>query len=482
MRIAIIGLGCSGTLVLRSLVDLLQEDDPIELLLFESETQLGAGLPYGRVFNHDSFLLNMQTSTLGADPRRPREFVEWLAGRAPSSEIDSSSYVERTRMGDYLAHLLQKSLASLQRLRIRYEIVREEVGDIHVRGKEYSLFSGTQTYTVDRVILAVGHLKKRERITRSPRYIANPYHDLARVQAIPVNARVGVIGTKLTAVDIAILLRSRGIGQIALFSGSGRLPLIRGVRPAEQQLPAVPKPEGRSLRAFVRSIRQQLAAHGAPAEYSGFMSGLSEAARIERELEQAQSSRLWHTLLDESKEFIDDYWQKLSAFHKRLFLRKYQGLWMSYRHPMPPANARKIAAMLRDGSLQVHGGYRGVTEHADGTLTVQVRDTALELDYLIDASGTPADVRDIDSRLLHNLMRAGIVSRCEFGGIEVDPATHRLRPSSGIYAIGHLTRGRLFYVSALERLALHASVIAGDVLLAMETQAQELQQPIAEIA
>ncbi|MDP9650914.1 FAD/NAD(P)-binding protein, partial [Paraburkholderia caledonica] len=123
------------------------------------------------------------------------------------------------------------------------------------------------------------------------------------------------------------------------------------------------------------------------------------AVRLVQELEQASAPRLWHALLDETKHFIDDFWQELSPFHKRLFLRKYQGLWMSYRHPMPPSNARKIAAMLADRSLEVHSGYRGALAGPDAQLTVRAGDQEVIADYLIDASGTPADVREIDSPL-----------------------------------------------------------------------------------
>jgi uncharacterized NAD(P)/FAD-binding protein YdhS len=120
--------------------------------------------------------------------------------------------------------------------------------------------------------------------------------------------------------------------------------------------------------------------------------------------------------------------------------------------------------MLADRSLTVHSGYRGALAGPDAQLTVRAGDQEVIVDYLIDASGTPADVREIDSPLLANLLRNGIVARCEFGGIECEPATHRVRPLLNVYVIGQLTRGRIFYVSAVERLAVHASVIAADVM------------------
>ncbi|TKC78939.1 hypothetical protein FAZ69_31360 [Trinickia terrae] len=474
MRIAIVGLGSSGTLVLRAIADRLSEGSPVEILMFENQKELGAGVPYGRAFNDERFILNMQASLLGAHPERPDEFIDWLSHRFPG-RVDATDYVERTHMGGYLADVLEASLAKLRALRIRHEVVRDEIGDMQVRGNEYLLFGATQTYTVDRVVLAMGHLRKRERVAGGRRYIANPYHALDAVRAIPPDARVGIVGSKLTAVDIALLLHEQGVRQVAMFSGSGRLPLVRGKRLPEHELPVARPPAESSLRAFVRAIREYLDAAGASAEYAGFVTEKDEAARLERELEQAGAPRLWHALLDETKHFIDAYWLRLSPFHKRLFLRKYQGLWMSYRHPMPPSNARTIARMLREGSLRIHGGYRGATPEPDGTLTVAMRDAHVTVDYLIDASGTPADVREIDSPLLDNLLRSRIVARCEFGGIECDPATHRIRPLSNVYVIGQLSRGRVFYVSALERLSIHAKVIAADLTHSLAASTEELR-------
>ncbi|WP_429392300.1 FAD/NAD(P)-binding protein [Robbsia andropogonis] len=479
MRIAIIGLGCSGTMVLRAIADRLREGDPIEIRLFESQKEVAAGIPYGAAFNDDCFVLNMQTSLLGAHPQRPEEFMDWLAGQSPSV-VDGTDYIARTRMGGYLASVLQASMARLRQLGIACEIVRDEVCDMQVRGNEYLLFGTTQTYTADRVVLAPGHLKKRKPEGSGKRYIANPYHALHLVRAIPPNAKVGIVGSKLTAVDMAILLREQGGRRISMFSGSGRLPLVRGVRPPEDRLPVVRRPKGASLRSFLKAIRDQVRTMQAPAEYEAFLSGRDEAVRLAHELEQASAPRLWHALLDETKHFIDDFWQELSPFHKRLFLRKYQGLWMSYRHPMPPSNARKIAGMLADGSLTVHSGYRGASACPDGQLTVRAGDQEVIVDYLIDASGTPADVREIDSPLVANLLRNGIVARCEFGGIECEPATHRVRPLSNVYVIGQLTRGRIFYVSAIERIAIHALVIAADLMRAVTERTGTRLEEVAD--
>jgi uncharacterized NAD(P)/FAD-binding protein YdhS len=160
MRIAIIGLGCSGTLVFRAIADRLREGDQVEIMLFESQKEVAAGLPYGAAFNDDCFVLNMQTSLLGAHPERPQEFMDWLAGQSPGV-VDGTDYTARTRMGGYLASVLQASMARLRQLGITFEIVHDEVGDMQVRGNEYLLFSTTQTYTAVRVVLAPGHLNMR---------------------------------------------------------------------------------------------------------------------------------------------------------------------------------------------------------------------------------------------------------------------------------------------------------------------------------
>jgi uncharacterized NAD(P)/FAD-binding protein YdhS len=479
-RIAIVGMGCSGTLALRALASRLHRNDRVEILLFEQSGEPGPGLPYGRRYGDECFILNMQSSLLGANLKNEREFIEWLEERSVSLKDDASLYVQRSLMGDYLRDLLHKSLARLDELNIGYAVISNEVTDIRKTVSAYEIISNGFTHHVDHIVLAVGHLKKRSPFPGNERYIANPYHELDAIKNIPRDARIGILGTKLTAVDIALLLHKNGFEKISMFSKSGTLPLVRGSRQTEYEAPEPDKPETYTLSAFLRALRHKLNALG-DSEYEGFISARDEYSRLRKEIRQSTQIRKWHALLDRSKDFIDDFWLNLSTFKKRLFLRKYQGMWMSYRHPMPLANARKICQLLGDRLLSVHSGYASMRYLNEcQAFEVTVDEGPISVDYVIDATGTPVELRKIDSVLIGNMLRREIIVQCEFGGVQIDPRTHQLENSRGIFVIGHLTRGTIFYVSAVERLLVHADVIASQIAGAFRSASNEIRHGLHE--
>ena len=91
-------------------------------------------------------------------------------------------------------------------------------------------------------------------------------------------------------------------------------------------------------------------------------------------------------------------------------------------------------------------------------------DFPLEPHYIIDASGSSLDVDKIDSHLFDNLNKSGFIKKHAYGGIEIDTRSFELDGNSGVYAIGQLTQGPIFYVSAIERIVVHSKVIAKNIV------------------
>lgn len=480
--IAIIGMGCSGTLVLRALTARLHQDEAVEILMFEQSGEFGPGIPYGHQHGDDCFILNMQSSLLGANLSNEREFFEWLERKSINLTDEASLYVQRTLMGEYLKDVFKESLARLDGLNIRYRLIKDEVRELKKEADAYEIGVRDFSYRADHIVLAVGHQKKTTPFPGNERYIANPYHALEAIKNIPRDARIGILGTKLTAVDMALLLHKHGFENIAMFSKSGSLPLVRGSRQTEYHAPEPDKPELHRLSSFLRSFRRQLGAMNEQ-EYDGFVSGRNEHARLRKEIRQAAGIRKWHALLDRSKDFIDEFWLNLSAFKKHLFLRKYQGMWMSYRHPMPLKNAHKITQLLGDRLLSVYSGYVSMAFDSElQAFRVAVDGEPLTVDYVIDATGTPVELLKIDSPLIQNLLQQSFIAQCEFGGARIDPDTYRLQGQDNIFAIGQLTRGTIFYVSAIERLLVHAEVIASQLVASntkSESKAKEEEKSFA---
>ena len=70
-KIAIIGMGASGTLVLRELSEALSGSDSVEILLFEMQNEIGPGIPYSTSSSDDAFLINMRSFQMSLDKNNP---------------------------------------------------------------------------------------------------------------------------------------------------------------------------------------------------------------------------------------------------------------------------------------------------------------------------------------------------------------------------------------------------------------------------
>jgi len=461
-RIAIIGGGCSGTLVTQALSRAAHHAGISEVLLFDEAGGFGPGLPYGQDTNDGEFILNMASSLLSVDANQPDGFDRWLECAGNASAGGQGAYVRRSLMGAYLQHVARQAEDALAARGVKLVRIAQAVTDIERGASGFQVATAHHAWPVDQVVLATGHLKKRSPFPGVAHYHANPYHDLGAIKAaLPRNARIGILGTKLTAIDMALLLGRLGVERIHMYSHSGQLPLVRGAVPAVPPVRPRPRYAGDTLSGFLRWFRQSGPyAH----EYPGLMTIRDPLARIGREIAAAQSVRDWQWQLDATKDDIDRCWTALRPDQKRRFFRKYQGLWMSYRHPMPLDNARKVQALLESGRLTVHSGYRA-TQLAVGRpgFCVAMAGGTLELDGILDATGVAGNLARIDSPLLENLIDRGLIRQHEFGGIAVDAQNLQVAGQPGLFAIGALTQGALFYVSAIERLALHAQCVAGQL-------------------
>lgn len=422
-------MGASGTLILRELSNLLPSNSDVEITIFESSGTLGSGMPYGDKTNVDCFLLNMRSWLLGANSNNIMEFEQWMEKN--NIKDVSYPYLPRSVYGRYLQDLASQAISNLRNKNIAVNIVKAEIIDLDVKNANYTITTNVGCkYIVQNVILALGHLQNKYENACNKNYIANPYHNLEKIAEINSDSVVGILGTKLTAVDIAIYLRKLGVRKICMFSKSGLLPQTQQDNVTTNMAKFI-QPKKYSLRAFFKDYMLQT------------------------------KGIFYQPFLDSSKYFIDKYWCNLSAFQKRLFSNKYRGWWMSHRHPMPAFNSKKINDMLEDKSLGIYKGYKNFTFHQNqNVFNVELDRETVKVDYVIDASGASANVTALDSKLVQNLLAKNIVTACEFGGINIDCNTMQVGNYQNIYAIGHLTQGSLFYVASMERLLVHADIIA----------------------
>ncbi len=470
IKIAIVGVGFSGTMVTRFLSEMLEKNSKVELLLFEKSSQLGAGMVYGSQFNDECFILNMQSALLSANSNNSNEFLEWLRLKKhlTSEKNEDNYYSQRYLMGMYLEEIIQKSLLKFKQKNIPFNIISEEILNIVQEKGDYCLIGKKNKYKVERIVLAIGHLPRVSPFNHN-KYIANPYHSINTLSKINKSASIGILGSKLTAVDIAIILDKYGSKNKVMFSKSGRLPLVRGILDSNtQDLDdlLIHNDSKSSLSNFLRFLRNKFKILNIPSEYKGFINCKDQKRRLELELIMATKHRTWHNIFDATKHYIDKYWIKLDTKQKKLFLNKYYGIWTSYRHPMPFNNAEKIYQMLKKEELKIYSNHKLIRISDNNKFEVTLNNNkVLVFDYIVDATGTPSNIYLLDSTLIKNLINGKFISAYESGGVEFNTETHELHNMKGVFVIGPLTYGKIFYTSSIERLMIHANIISSNLVL-----------------
>jgi uncharacterized NAD(P)/FAD-binding protein YdhS len=412
--VAVVGGGCAGVLVSR---ELLRNGDDDVVLIEPGEP--GGGLAYGSA--RPWHLLNSRAGAMSADPSDPGHFVRWARSRGMATDPDD--FLSRRDYGRYLREALDEAAA-------------EHPGRLTVRSARVTAVAPEWTVTLDDgtrvraddVVLAVGNPRGAQPSAIAaghPGYIADPWVP-GVLDAIPGDAPVLLIGTGLTAVDVALTLTvgKARTAPITALSRRGRLPLGHTVKAVT---PAVPFLDNcTTLRDVIRAVR-------ASADEVGD----------------------WRAVVDGMRPYLDELWSGLTPVEQEAFLRHLARPWECHRHRMAPLVAQCIETMIEDGSLLVSsGGIRPETD-LSGYPTV------------INCAG-PGKLPGSANPLVASMLAAGLVRVGPHDlGLDIDAAGRLLtadgRPQQGLWLVGPLRRGVRWETTAVPEIRAQAHRLSTDM-------------------
>jgi len=268
--IVIIGAGFSGAI---TAVNLLRQSrgQSLRVLLVNRSGRMARGIAYGTA--SAEHVLNVPAGNMSALADDPDDFLRYCRWADPQAL--PSSFVSRKLYGCYLEALLDaaehgaQSGASLER--ITGEAERIDV-DPDGRGATVRLDTG-RIVPADQVVLAFGHFRPHDPSVSTPefydsaRYVRDPWSPGA-LEAIRADEPVLLLGSGLTAVDVALSLQARGARTAPLYAVSrrGLLPQahreVRGTlapESAQRMVAAM----GDSAAGYLRAVRQAVRSHEA---------------------------------------------------------------------------------------------------------------------------------------------------------------------------------------------------------------------------
>lgn len=401
--VAVVGGGCSGVLVAR---EFLRASDDRVVLIEPGEP--GGGVAYG--FARPWHLLNSRAGAMSADPDDPGHFVRW-AGTTPEA------FRPRAEYGRYLRFVLDEAArAHPGRLRLRRATA---VGP----DAAVALDDGT-VVAAEHVVLAAGGPVAARQPVEHPNYVPDPWRPGA-LEALPTDRPVLLIGTGLTAVDVALTLTAGGrTAPVVAVSRRGLLPLTHTAAAVPPTVLSLD--DCGTLRDVVRAVR---AAAGEAGD--------------------------WRPVVDGLRPYLDELWTALTPAEQEAFLRHLARPWECHRHRMAPVVAARVAELRAAGLLEIRAGgvaaWPGLADFA----------------AVVDCAG-PGRLPGAAGPLVGGLLAAGVARVGPHGlGLDIDPAGRLVgadgRAHDRLWLVGPLRRGARWETTAVPEIRAQARRLVTDL-------------------
>lgn len=433
----IIGAGASGIILA---AQLLRRSPESTVRIFERFDRLGAGIAYAT--ENPSHLLNVRASNMSAFPDQPDHFFNWL--QTNSGSWEPHSFAPRKLYRSYLKHLIEPDLSAGDR---RLTVERTGVVDVALKAGRPAVVTETgETFVADAVILATGNeaaiAKSASQITEY--WSSNGYFD------VPTDAPVAIFGTGLSMVDSVLsLLDSGHRAEIYAISRRGLLPARHA--PAQvYPVAADDLPVSLGLSKLIRRVRGMMA----EAEKSGFG---------------------WRGVMDGLRPHTQHIWAGLPTSQRRSFLRHLRPWWDVHRHRMAPAVADRIESATDTGQLKIAAGHLVSVRVEGGGMEIRYRPRRsekfekLHVAAVIDCRGGNSRFSTTRNAALIGLMEHGLARPDALDlGLDVTRDLQLLNargePSGPFFAIGPVTKGAFWEVTAVPDIRVQAERLSGILL------------------
>ncbi len=447
--VAIVGGGFAGTMVAVQLAR--QGFGPLRIAIFDQTGAFGMGAAYAASSDHA--LLNVRAKAMGAFPDAEGDFVRWLTARgyAADDPLLGERFLPRKLYGAYLRDLLEQSCGSDVRIARRHE----RVTDIAPVSGGYMVGVAAGSWLRARsVVLALGNLPARrveDQASARPgdAPVVDAWTLLGRNDPIASTARVLIVGTGLTALDVLLTLDAHGHrGRIVMLSRHGRFPLAH--QPSDR----------------------------APIDAPSILSGTPiDVLRTVRRLAHDSQRRglAWQQLIDAIRPQVPRIWQNWTRTEQQQFLRHLAPLWNVHRHRAPQSTLDVRDRLLQSDRLLIATGQVRTIERSDGVQLVHYaerhsgRERTIETDLVVDCTGPQRDFRRSKEPLIEALFERGLAMTDPLGmGFAATPDGRLVNAAAmPLFALGAPLHGMLYETTAVREVRRQAASVAGGVLAAL---------------
>ena len=425
-KIAVIGGGFSGTMVIRQLVDQGFTGTIDRFIRGESQT---VGPAYQQ--SSSSLLLNVRSHNMSAFPDDAAHFLRFLQKDYPDQSLPNN-FISRSIYGAYLTKIWNETQTLAQKAQIQLNIIRE---------------SQPNYEHYDAIVLATGNELPRipnvlsAHVSSSPFYQGNPWDiDFDRIdRELPIF----ILGNGLTMIDTVFSLRQAGFQQkIVALSTHGFNMLAH---PENEELIDMQKPP---LNADLAS--------------------LIHFFNVQR---KTLTDTQFLLFVDSFRPHFSSWWQGFSLKEKQTFLNRFRHIWGTIRHRIPEQIAHIIKEEQEKEQLIVCAGKLASVDLTirGGSIQYFSGEEKIQTDFacLINCTGPETAITRMTNPVINVLFEREWIKPDKVNqGIKIDATEHTVlgKAPMKIFAIGNLCKGTLWESTAIGELRAQAKLIAKGIL------------------
>jgi uncharacterized NAD(P)/FAD-binding protein YdhS len=425
-KIAVIGGGFSGTMVIRHLVELGFTGTIDRFFRGESQT---TGPAYQE--SSSSLLLNVRNKNMSAFPDDPAHFLDFLKENYPEQSLPND-FVSRSIYGAYLTKIWQETQILAKEAYI-------QLNPFHESQPDYEQY--------DAIVLATGNEPPRipnglsEPVRSSTLYQRNPWNiDFSHIdQELPIF----ILGNGLTMVDTVLSLRHAGFQQkIVALSTHGFNMLAHPEN--EELIDEGEQPSNTDLASLIRFFNFH---------------------------RKRRSNNQFLLFVDSFRPQFSSWWQGFTLKEKQTFLNRFRHIWGTIRHRIPGQIARIINEEQEKGRLNVCAGKLASVDLSSHGLTINYFSGGKQVQNnfacLINCTGPETAITRMTNPVIKELFERGWIQPDMINqGIDIDAGSHTVlgKAPMKIFAIGNLCKGTKWESTAIGELRSQAKLIAKGIL------------------
>ncbi len=491
-QINVIGAGLVGTSCVIQLLDRILERrlDNVDINIFERAERFGPGFAFSST--SDSSLSNTRAGMMSLLPQDYSHFIAWSRANQERLAdefgalfpIAEDSYVPRRLFGIYLEDELASARVRAERAGVVLRFIPSEVVDIHVSPEASVLETAEgERYHATDVVFALGNQPTQSftHLERHEGYFSSPYPEHLLRERIDRNARVLVVGSRLSAIDAVLVLASAGHrNRITVASREGLFPAVRGYMDKyhtalnpEAVLERIRDRGQPPLQAYFQALHLALEeVYGRPLP-DDFLEPSSEDGRseLQRVFEQTQGDLAhWQKLAVSMIECMETIWPFLSHEERESFLESDYKKLFRYIAALPVVNARRLLELFTCRRLEIQARLQSVThDERSGRFIATYESRSPEsFDVVINATGTGPSLLKSRWPLVPTLGKRDIFEFNAFEHFSVHRETLRVRTKSPVsarfYAPATCCRGEFAITNFIDICIEHARLVVDDLL------------------